>query len=338
MTPRNALITGITGQTGSYLAELLRSKGYVVWGLVRRSSSLTRERLQQIHPGIGAECGVHLEYGDMCDGVGLAALVQRVKPDEVYNLAAQSHVGISFKQPVYTADVNALGTLRLLEACRGVDPMPRFLQASSSEMFGSSPPPQSEETPFHPRSPYACSKVFAFRQVVNYREAYGMHASNAILFNHESPRRGENFVTRKISLAAARIKLGLQEKLVLGNLDAKRDWGYAPDYAGAMWKMLQPNRPGDYVIATGESHSVREFAEVAFDRVGLNWEHHVETDRRYERPTEVDSLRGDASAAYCALGWEPSVRFEELVKVMVDADLQAISKKGGSLDCVHPSG
>lgn len=322
MSRRVALVTGITGQTGSYLAELLRSKGYVVWGLVRRSSVLTRERLHDLHPGIQEASGVNLAYGDMCDGAGLVVLLQRIKPDEVYNLGAQSHVRISFDQPVYTADTNALGTLRLLEACRSLDPMPRFYQASSSEMFGSSPPPQTELTPFHPRSPYACSKVFAFHQVVNYREAYGMFACNGILFNHESPRRGENFVTRKITLAAARIKLGLQDKLYLGNLDAKRDWGYAPDYVKAMWMMLQPNKPGDYVVATGESHTVREFLDLAFSRLGLNWQDHVELDGRYLRPSEVDALRGDATKVRGRLGWEPTVDFKQLVAIMVDADLE----------------
>jgi GDPmannose 4,6-dehydratase len=322
---KRALITGITGQDGSYLAELLLEKGYEVWGMIRRSSSFHTGRIDHLYRD-PHEAGVRLKlvYGDLLDGNSLASIMHEVRPGEVYNLGAQSHVRVSFDQPVYTADADAVGTLRLLEAVRAMpeDEWPRFYQASSSEMFGSSPPPQSEATPFRPRSPYACAKVFSHYQTVNYREAYGMFACSGILFNHESPRRGETFVTRKITRAATRIKLGLQEKLYLGNLEAKRDWGYAPDYVKAMWQMLQADAPDDYVIATGRMHSVGEFVEGIFCALELNWRDHVETDPRYLRPTEVDAMQGDASKARSALGWEPTVGFDELVRIMVDADMK----------------
>ena len=319
---KRALVTGITGQDGSYLAELLLEKGYEVWGLIRRSSSFHTGRIDHLYRDRHEpDVRLRLVYGDMSDGGSLASILKEVQPDEVYNLAAQSHVRVSFDQPVYTSDVDALGTLRLLEALRGLDPPPRFYQASSSEMYGASPPPQSEATPFHPRSPYACAKVYAFHQTVNYREAYGLFAANGILFNHGSPRRGETFLTRKVTRAAARIKLGLQAKLYLGNLTAKRDWGYAPDYVRAMWMMLQADEPADYVVATGETHSVKEFVEAAFARLELDWREHVEVDARYLRPTEVEELRGDARKARNGLGWEPAVGFEKRVGIMTDADL-----------------
>ena len=319
---KRALVTGITGQDGSYLAELLLEKGYEVCGLIRRSSSFHTGRIDHLYRDRHEpDVRLRLVYGDMSDGGSLASILKEVRPDEVYTLAGQSHVRVSFDQPVYTSDVDALGTLRLLEALRGLDPPPRFYQASSSEMYGASSPPQSETTPFHPRSPYACAKVYAFHQTVNYREAYGLFAANGILFNHESPRRGETFLTRKVTRAAARIKLGLQEKLYLGNLTAKRDWGYAPDYVRAMWMMLQAEEPGDYVIATGETHSVKEFVEAAFARLDLDWREYVEVDPRYLRPTEVEELRGDATKARNGLGCEPEVGFEKLVGIMTDADL-----------------
>jgi len=320
---KKAFITGITGQDGSYLAEFLLEKGYEVWGLIRRSSSFHTGRIEHLYqdphePGVK----FHLAYGDLCDGNSLASILKQIKPDEVYNLGAQSHVRVSFDQPVYTADVVAIGTLRLLEAIRELSPAPKYYQASSSEMFGSSAPPQSETSPFHPRSPYACSKVFAYYQVINYREAYKLFACNGILFNHESPRRGETFVTRKITRAATRIKLGLQDKLYLGNLDARRDWGYAPDYVKAMWMMLQADEPEDYVIATGEGHSVKEFVEAVFSMLALDWRKYVDVDPRYFRPSEVENLRGDASQAMNKLGWKPSVSFSELVRIMVEADME----------------
>jgi GDPmannose 4,6-dehydratase len=320
-----ALISGISGQDGSYLAELLLDKGYEVHGIVRRSSSFNTHRIDHLYHD-PHERGVRLftHYGDLADSVSLAKLLYELQPDEIYHLGAQSHVRVSFDIPVYTFDVTGGGTLRILEAMRESGVESRFYQASSSEMFGSTPPPQSETAPFHPRSPYAVSKVAAFWAAVNYREAYGMFVANGILFNHESPRRGETFVTRKITRAVARIKAGLQDKLYLGNLDARRDWGYARDYVEAMWLMLQSDEPEDFVIATGESHSVREFLEAAFARVGLDWEPHVEIDPRYFRPAEVDDLRGDASKARDRLGWEPKVCFEELVAIMVDADCGAL--------------
>ena len=309
-----ALIAGITGQDGSYLAELLLAKGYEVHGVIRRSSTFSTGRIEHIYDKL------HLHYGDVTDGSGLYTLVSKVKPDEVYNLAAQSHVRVSFDQPGYTADATGLGTLRLLEAVRDNCPDARFYQASSSEQFGNEPGPQNEKTRFSPRSPYACAKVFAHHTAVNFREAYGMHVSCGILFNHESPRRGETFVTRKIAKAAARIAAGKQDTLVLGNLDAQRDWGYAGDYVEAMWLMLQQDRPDDYVIATGETHSVREFLDVACARVGLDPKAIVKHDQRYDRPAEVDCLLGDASKAKAALRWSPRVGFVDLVHMMVDAE------------------
>jgi GDPmannose 4,6-dehydratase len=319
---RRALITGVTGQDGSYLAELLLAKGYEVWGIVRRSSSFNTGRIDPIYQDPhDPEYRFRLVYGDLHDGSSLNRVLRTVRPDEIYNLGAQSHVRVSFDVPEYTADVTALGTVRLLEAIRESGINPRFYQASSSELFGSAPPPQSEITPFHPRSPYGVAKLYAYWITVNYRESYGMYACNGILFNHESPRRGETFVSRKITRAAARIRLGLQDKLFLGNLDAKRDWGYAADYVEAMWRMLQLERPDDFVIATGETHTVREFLDEAFGRLDLDWHRHVEIDPRYFRPAEVDELRGDTSKARRVLGWEPRVRFRELVARMVDADL-----------------
>jgi GDPmannose 4,6-dehydratase len=319
------LITGITGQDGSYLAELLLEKGYEVHGLVRRSSSFNTARIDHLYQD-PHERGVRLftHYGDLADPVSLTHLLYRLQPDEIYHLGAQSHVRVSFDIPEYTFDVTAGGTLRLLEAMREAGVNSRFYQASSSEMFGAAPPPQKEDTPFHPRSPYAVAKVAAYWAVVNYREAYGMFASNGILFNHEGPRRGETFVTRKITRALARIKHGLQDKLYLGNLDAKRDWGYAPDYVEAMWRMLQHDEGDDFVVATGETHSVREFLEVAFTHAGVDWEQHVDIDPKYFRPSEVDVLLGDPSKAKEKLGWEPTVGFEELTRIMVDADLRLV--------------
>jgi len=319
---KRALITGITGQDGSYLAELLLSKGYEVHGIVRRSSSFNTKRIDHLYtdphkPGTA----IFLHYGDLTDGTGLRQILTNVMPDEIYNLGAQSHVRVSFDQPVYTAQVDAVGTVRLLEAIRDTGLQARFYQASSSEMFGKATEmPQKETTPFHPRSPYACAKVYSFWQTINYRESYRMFCCNGILFNHESPRRGETFVTRKITRAATRIKEGLQDKLYLGNPDAKRDWGFAGDYVQAMWLMLQKEEPNDYVIATGETHSVREFLDLAFRYVGLDWEKHTETDPRYFRPAEVDVLCGDASKAKRLLNWQPTVRFGELLEMMVEAD------------------
>ena len=317
-----ALITGITGQDGSYLAEFLLAKGYDVVGLIRRSSSFNTGRIDTLYRDVKISgTRFRLYHGDLHDASSLNRILREVKPDEIYNLGAQSHVRVSFDIPEYTADVTGLGTLRLLDAIKDVGITPRFYQASSSELFGSSPAPQSESTPFRPRSPYAVAKLFAYWTTVNYREAYGMFAVNGILFNHESPRRGETFVTRKITRAVARIKLGLQEQLVLGNLAAKRDWGFAGDYVEAMWMMLQMGHPEDLVIATGESHSVEEFLEEAFGHVGLAWRRHVRFDPRYLRPTEVEELRGDSCRAREVLGWKPKVGFVELVQMMVDADL-----------------
>jgi GDPmannose 4,6-dehydratase len=322
---KKALITGITGQDGSYLAELLLGKGYEVHGIVRRASTFNRGRLDEIYsdPQL-SETHLFLHYGDLTDG-SLVRLLDRLQPEEIYNLGAQSHVRVSFDNPEYTADVNATGTVRLLEAIRESGIKPRFYQASSSEMYGLvQEVPQSEKTPFYPRSPYAVSKVFAYWMTVNCREAYGMHATNGILFNHESPRRGEGFVTRKITRAVAHIKAGLQNKLYLGNLDAKRDWGYAKEYVEAMWLMLQQDQPDDYVVATGETHSVREFLEESFAYAGLDWTKYVELDPRYLRPSEVDLLIGDASKAKRQLNWEPKTKFKELVRLMVDADIQLL--------------
>ena len=318
-------MTGISGQDGSYLAELLLNKGYEAHGIVRRSSSFNTDRIDHLYHD-PHETGVRLftHYGDLSDPVALTKLLYELQPDEIYHLGAQSHVRVSFDIPEYTFDVTGAGTLRLLEAIRESGVTTRFYQASSSEMFGAAPPPQSETTPFHPRSPYAVAKLAAYWAAVNYREAYGMFASNGILFNHESERRGETFVTRKITRAVARIKHGLQDKLYLGNLDAQRDWGYAPDYVEAMWMMLQADEPDDFVIATGEMHSVREFLENAFRHAGLDWEPHVEIDPRYFRPSEVDALQGDPSRARERLGWKPKVGFDELVRIMVDADTAAL--------------
>ncbi len=331
-----ALITGITGQDGTYLAELLLEKGYEVYGVVRRSSTFSTARIEHLYRDPHEEgVSLHLVYGDLSDGTNISAVLNEVQPDEVYNLGAQSHVRVSFDQPIYTVDVDALGTLRLLEAIRAMQRTPRFYQASSSEMYGqTAQSPQDEQMPFHPRSPYGCAKVYAFWQTVNYREAYDLFACNGILFNHESPRRGETFVTRKITRAATRIKLGLQGALFLGNLDARRDWGFAGDYVRAMWSMLQKDQPDDYVIATGEAHSVREFLEEVFAYLELEWEPYVKIDSRYFRPTEVDFLLGDNSKARRELEWEPTVTFKDLVRMMVDADMklardEAILKEHG---------
>ena len=323
---KKALITGITGQDGSYLAELLLEKGYEVHGIVRRTSTFNRGRIDPIYADRRAESGrLFLEYGDLADGSGLARLIAKIQPDEIYNLAAQSHVRVSFDTPEYTTDITGSGTVRLLESIRQVGLKPRFYQASSSEMYGKVlEVPQTETTPFYPRSPYACAKVYSFYITVNYRESYGMHASNGILFNHESPRRGETFVTRKITRAIAHIKAGLQDKLFLGNLDSKRDWGYAKEYVEAMWLMLQQDEPDDYVIATNETHTIREFLDLAFGHAGLDWKKYVEIDPRYYRPAEVDLLIGDYSKAKKKLGWEPKTKFAELVKLMVDADMQLL--------------
>ena len=322
-----ALTTGITGQDGSYLTELLLDKGYEVHGVVRRSSSFNRGRLEHLiqDDDVYGE-RLFLHYGDMTDSSALNRLLEKIGPDEIYNLAAQSHVRISFDMPEYTGDVNALGVARLLDAIRevGLARQSKFYQASTSEMFGASPPPQSEETPFHPRSPYAAAKLYAHWMVVNYREGYDLHASSGILFNHESPRRGENFVTRKIALGVAKIAKGLQKRLRLGNLDAKRDWGHARDFVRAMYLMLQQPKGDDYVVATGETHSVREFLEHAFGYVDLNYQDYVEIDPRYFRPTEVDALCGDYSKAKRVLGWEPEITFEELVQEMVEAELRRV--------------
>jgi GDPmannose 4,6-dehydratase len=321
----SALITGITGQDGSYLAEFLLSKGYDVHGIVRRASSFNTDRIDRIYDPLDPDRHLNLHYGDLTESGGLVNLIREIRPDEVYHLGAQSHVRISFEMPEYTAEVTGLGTVRLLEAIRAAGVGTRFYQASSSEMFGAAPPPQSEDTPFHPRSPYACAKVYAFHTAVNYREAYGLFAANGILMNHESPRRGENFLTRKVTRAVARIEAGLQDTVQLGNLEARRDWGYAPEYVEAMWMILQHHSPDDFVIATGESHTVKELCELAFGHAGLDWEAYVRHDQRLERPTEVDELRGDASKAKRLLGWEPKVRFAELVKIMVEADRAALA-------------
>ncbi|MDQ5816740.1 MAG: GDP-mannose 4,6-dehydratase [Actinomycetota bacterium] len=320
-----ALITGVTGQDGSYLAELLLGKGYEVHGVIRRASSFNTQRLDAIYRDpheVGVRFRMH--YGDLSDSGSLVNLIRQLEPDEIYHLGAQTHVKVSFDVPEYTSDATGMGTVRILEAIRSSGISTRFYQASSSEMFGSAPPPQNEDTPFHPRSPYGVAKVFAHWMTVNYREAYGMFATNGILHNHESPRRGETFVTRKISRAVARIKAGLQEKLYLGNLDATRDWGFAPEYVEAMWMMLQHDTPDDFVIATGEGHTVREFAQVAFGHVDLDWEQYVEVDPDYYRPAEVDKLIGDPSKAKRVLGWEPRTNFEELARLMVDADVKLL--------------
>ena len=325
---KKALITGVTGQDGSYLAELLLSKGYEVHGLIRRASTFNTGRLDTVYddPHSGST-RLFLHYGDLSDASALARLIGKIQPEEIYNLAAQSHVRVSFDSPEYTTDIGATGTVRLLEAIRETGIQPRFYQASSSEMYGMvREVPQTERTPFYPRSPYGCAKVFSYWITVNYREAYGLHASNGILFNHESPRRGETFVTRKITRAIAHIKAGLQQKLFLGNLDARRDWGYAKEYVEAMWLMLQQPKGDDYVIATNETHPVREFLEVAFGYAGLEWNKHVEIDPRYYRPAEVDLLIGDYSKAKQRLGWTPKTSFVELAKLMVDADIELLRR------------
>lgn len=324
---KKALITGITGQDGSYLAELLLSKGYTVHGIIRRSSSFNTGRLDAIYADPHVPTNqLHLEYGDLNDGSVINRLIRLIRPDEIYNLAAQSHVKVSFEIPEYTSEITGLGTLRILEAIRESGVKTRFYQASSSELFGRAKAPQSEKTAFEPVSPYAVAKLFAYWTTVNYRDSYKMFACNGILFNHESPRRGATFVTRKITMAIAKIKMGLQDKLYLGNLDAKRDWGYAPDYVQAMWMMLQQETPDDYVIATGETHTVREFLEVAFKHAGLDWKKHVKIDKRYYRPLEVHTLLGDCSKAKRKLKWKPKVTFKELVRIMVDADLKAVQE------------
>lgn len=326
---KKALITGITGQDGSYLADLLISKGYEVHGIIRRASTFNTSRIDHLYqdPHVNG-VKLFLHYGDLADSVQLVKLIYNLKPDEIYHLGAQSHVRVSFDIPEYTADVTGVASIRILEAMREAGVESRFYQASSSEMFGKvQAVPQTETTPFWPRSPYGAAKVFAYWATVNYRESYNMFATNGILFNHESPRRGETFVTRKISRAVAAIKLGLQKELFLGNIDAKRDWGYAPEYVEAMWLMLQQDQPDDYVVATGETHTVREFLEHAFSHVDLDWKEFVKHDDRYERPAEVDLLVGDPAKAKRQLGWEPKVKFAELVKIMVDADLELLKKR-----------
>lgn len=327
--PKKALITGITGQDGSYLTELLLDKGYEVYGLIRRSSSFNTDRIDHIYQDPHEkDLRLRLVYGDLNDASSLNRVVKTIKPDEIYNLAAQSHVRVSFDVPEYTSEITALGTIRLLEAIRDSGIATKYYQASSSEMFGKVQEiPQNEKTSFYPRSPYAVSKVYSYWMTVNYREAYNMFACNGILFNHESPRRGETFVTRKITKALARIKHGVQDKLYLGNLDAKRDWGFAGDYVEAMWLMLQQEKPDDYVIATGETRSVKEFLTEAFGCAGLDWEKYVEIDNRYFRPTEVDVLIGDSSKAKKQLKWEAKVKFKDLVKMMVDADMEAVDRE-----------
>ncbi|MEA2517068.1 MAG: GDPmannose 4,6-dehydratase, partial [Actinomycetota bacterium] len=325
---KKALITGITGQDGSYLAELLLEKGYDVHGLIRRSSSFNTSRLDNIYQDPHeAKVRLHLHHGDLSDSGALVNLIRDLQPDEVYNLGAQSHVMVSFDVPEYTGETTGMGTVRILEAIRASQVQTRFYQASSSEMFGAAPPPQNEDTKFHPRSPYGVAKMFAYWTTVNYREAHGVFAANGILFNHESERRGETFVTRKITRAVARIQAGLQEKLYLGNLDAKRDWGYAPEYVEAMWMMLQQDEPQDFVIGTGQAHTVQEFVELAFGHVGLDWQRYVEVDPKYYRPSEVDYLLADPSKARKVLGWEPKTTFEELVRIMVDADVRLLNEE-----------
>jgi GDPmannose 4,6-dehydratase len=329
VTPKKALITGITGQDGSYLAELLIEKGYEVHGLIRRASTFNTDRIDHLYqdPHVNG-VKLFLHYSDLSDSTNLWKLLHHLKPDEIYNLAAQSHVKVSFDMPEYTGDITGIGTVRLLDAIHEMNLPCRFYQASSSEMYGKVQEiPQKETTPFHPRSPYACAKVYAFWTTVNYREAYGMFACNGILFNHESPRRGETFVTKKITKAIAYIEAGLQQKLFLGNLDSSRDWGYAPEYVEAMWKMLQQDEPDDFVIATGETHTVREFLDEAFAYANLDPEKFVETDPRYFRPSEVDYLIGDSSKAKKKIGWAPQTTFRELVRIMVDADRETLRRK-----------
>ncbi len=333
---KRALISGITGQDGSYLAEFLLKKGYEVHGLIRRASTFNTERIDHLYMDPHApETKIFLHYGDISDSGQLTNLIYNTQPEEIYHLGAQSHVRVSFDMPEYTGDITGIGTTRMLEAVRRSGIKTKFYQASSSEMFGDSPPPQNEKTPFRPRSPYAAAKVYGFWMVANYREAYRIFACNGILFNHESPRRGETFVTRKITRALARIKLGLEKKLYLGNLNARRDWGFAGDYVEAMWLMLQQDTPDDYVIATGESHSVKEFLEEAFSYQGLDSKDYAEIDSRYFRPTEVECLQGDASKAKRQLGWEPRVRFKELVRMMVDADIKDLEEMKRCQDIIR---
>lgn len=326
---RRAFITGVTGQDGSYLTELLLHKGYEVHGLIRRASTFNTSRLEHLYiDPHDPDARLFLHYGDLSDGARLVTLLHEIQPDEVYNLAAQSHVRVSFDEPEHTGDTTGVGAMRLLEAVRMAGLSCRYYQASSSEMFGATPPPQDEETPFYPRSPYGAAKVYAYWVTKNYREGYGMFAVNGILFNHESPRRGETFVTRKVTRAVARIKAGLDDHLFMGNLDAVRDWGYAPEYVEGMWRMLQADSPADYVLATGTSFTVREFVATAFEHAGLDWEKHVRFDERYLRPTEVDALVGDASKAKRDLGWASTVGPADLARIMVDADLEALAHEG----------
>ena len=328
-----ALITGITGQDGSYLAEFLLSKGYEVHGLIRRSSTFNTDRIDHLYKDFhDPQARMYLHYGDLSVSAHLTDLLYKIRPEEIYHLGAQSHVRVSFDIPEYTGDVTGLGALRILDAIRRTGIKTKLYQASSSEMFGAAPPPQNEKTPFEPQSPYAAAKVYAYYMVKNYRKAYNIFAGNGILFNHESPRRGETFVTRKITRAATRIKLGLQQKLYLGNLEAKRDWGFAGDYVEAMWLMLQQDEADDFVIATGETHSVREFAEKVFQKLDLDYKKHIEIDQRYFRPTEVDALLGDASKARKQLGWEPKVSFDQLINMMIESDLELAKKERTLLD------
>jgi GDPmannose 4,6-dehydratase len=325
---KRALITGVTGQDGSYLAELLLEKGYEVHGVIRRSSSFNTSRIEHLYKDPHEKDNrFHLHYGDITDGIGISNIVRDLEPDEIYNLAAQSHVKVSFEMPDFTAQVDAVGTIRLLEAIRAAKIKTKFYQASTSELYGSTPPPQSESSSFAPQSPYGAAKLYSYWVVRNYRDAYGLHATNGILFNHESPRRGETFVTRKITMAAARIKLGLQSKLYLGNLSAIRDWGYAPEYVESMWRMLQQEKSDDYVVATGVSATVRDFCEASFSALGLNYEDYLETEDRYTRPTEVDALIGDASKAERALGWKAKTHWKELAEIMVESDVRKISNE-----------
>lgn len=329
MKNKKALITGITGQDGSYLAELLLGKGYEVHGLIRRASTFNTSRVDHLYQDPhDPEAKMFLHYGDLSDGARLVTLLHEINPDEVYNLAAQSHVRVSFDEPEHTGDTTGIGAMRLLEAVRMAGIQCRYYQASSSEMFGATPPPQNEDTPFYPRSPYGAAKVYAYWVTKNYREGYGMFATNGILFNHESPRRGETFVTRKVTRAVARIQAGLMDYVYMGNLDAVRDWGYAPEYVEGMWRMLQADEPDDYVLATGGNFTVRDFVVTAFEHAGLDWEKHVRFDERYLRPTEVDALVGDASKAERNLGWKATVQTDELAKIMVDADIEALEHEG----------
>ena len=336
---KTALITGITGQDGSYLAELLLDKGYAVHGLIRRASTFNTDRIDHLYKDFhDPEARVFLHYGDLSVSGQITDLLHDIQPDEIYHLGAQSHVRVSFDIPEYTGDITGLGTLRLLEAIRKTDIKTRFYQASSSEMFGAAPPPQNEKTPFQPQSPYAAAKVYAYYIAKNYREAYQIFACNGILFNHESPRRGETFVTRKITRAATRIKLGMQKKLYLGNLEAKRDWGYAGDYVEAMWLMLQQEKPDDYAIATGETHSVREFVEKVFAKLDMDYHDYVEIDSKYFRPTEVDVLLGDSTKAQKTLNWKPKVTFEKLVEMMITTDMEVANKEKTLLDAGYAAG